>query len=453
MNKETSSARSATAVQRPTSSARLRRGLSALLVALIAAAVTLSFSSAATAATSPAGLGTAGSYSVLGGETVTNTGPTSLSGDLGVSPGNAITGFPPGEVGGTIHAGDAEALQAQSDLVTAYDDVAGRAPTESVAGDLGGRTLVDGVYNSTGPLGLTGTLTLDGQGDPNSVFIFQVASTLITASSSNVSLINGAQACNVYWQVGSSATLGTGSTFVGSILALTSISVTNNATVQGRALARNGAVTLDSNVFTTTSCAPTPTPSPTDTESPTVPPTDTESPTVPPTESESPVVPPTDAESPTVPPTDVESPTVPPTDAESPTSPPAEADSPTPAESESPSPSPTPAESDSPTPTPTPTPTESESPSATLTESPGGPDSATDSDAPTGPDASDQDSTESAAPTGADAEDAGSAAGRSDLPATGPSGLTGVLVGLSALLLLGGAALLIIRHQRSESSE
>ncbi|MBO0595172.1 DUF3494 domain-containing protein, partial [Nesterenkonia sp. E16_10] len=307
MNKTTGSARSATAVQRPAFSARLRRGLSALLVALIAAAVALSFSSAATAATSPAGLGTAGSYSVLGGETVTNTGPTSLSGDLGVSPGNAITGFPPGEVGGTTHAGDAEALQAQSDLVTAYDDVAGRAPTESVAGDLGGRTLVDGVYNSTGPLGLTGTLTLDGQGDPNSVFIFQVASTLITASSSNVSLINGAQACNVYWQVGSSATLGTGSSFVGSILALTSISVTNNATVQGRALARNGAVTLDSNVFTTTSCAPTPTPPPTDTESPTAPPADTESPTAPPADTESPTAPPADTESPTAPPADTES--------------------------------------------------------------------------------------------------------------------------------------------------
>ena len=200
------------------------------------------------------GLGTAAPYSVLGGQAVTNTGPSTLSGDLGVSPGTAITGFPPGVAAGATHAGDAAAAQAQSDLVVAYDDAAGRAPTAGVAGDLVGLTLTAGVYKSTGPLGLSGTLTLDGQGDPNAVFIFQIASTLITASASHVDLINAAQACHVFWQVGSSATLGTTSTFVGTIMALTSISVTTGAVVKGRALARNGQVSLDDNTFTTPDC-------------------------------------------------------------------------------------------------------------------------------------------------------------------------------------------------------
>ena len=208
----------------------------------------------ADAASAPVGLGTSATYSVLGGQAVTNTGPTSLSGDLGVSPGTAISGFPPGVAAGTTHAADAVAAQAQSDLVTAYNDAAGRAPTASVAGDLVGRTLTAGVYNSSSSLALSGTLTLDGQGDPNSVFIVQVASTLITASASAVNVINGAQACHVYWQVGSSATLGTASSFKGTILALTSITVTTGTVVQGRALARNGQVTLDTNTFTSAAC-------------------------------------------------------------------------------------------------------------------------------------------------------------------------------------------------------
>jgi len=189
--------------------------VAAVMSALVVVAGVLSFTAGAFAVTSPVGLGTALSYSVLGGQTVTNTGPTTLSGDLGVSPGTAITGFPPGIVAGATHAGDAAAAQAQSDLVIAYDDAAGRAPTATISGDLVGQTLVDGVYKSTGPIALSGTLTLDAQDDPNAVFIFQIASTLITASSSNVALINGAQACNVFWQVGSSATLGTTSTFTG----------------------------------------------------------------------------------------------------------------------------------------------------------------------------------------------------------------------------------------------
>jgi ice-binding like protein len=211
------------------------------------------------AAEAPVGLGTARAYSVLGGQTVTNTGPSILNRNLGVSPGSAITGFPPGTTLGVTHAADAQAAQAQSDLVIAYNDAAGRAPTAGVAGDLVGKTLVSGVYKSTGPLALSGTLTLDGQGNANAVYIFQVASTLITASASRVSLINGARACNVYWQVGSSATLGTGSDFTGTIMALTSISVTTGTVVKGRALARNGQVSLDDNVFTTANCAAPPT--------------------------------------------------------------------------------------------------------------------------------------------------------------------------------------------------
>ncbi len=208
----------------------------------------------AAAATAPVGLGTAGSFAVLAGSTVTNTGPSVINGDLGVSPGTSITGFPPGLVNGTQHSADAVALQAQKDLTIAYNDAAGRAPTATVTADLGGQTLVAGVYTGT-TLSLTGTLTLDAQGNPNAVFIFQSAKTLITASASRIVLINGADPCNVFFQVGSSATLGTNSVFVGTILALTSITANTGATVAGRLLARNGAVTLDSNTITRPNCS------------------------------------------------------------------------------------------------------------------------------------------------------------------------------------------------------
>jgi hypothetical protein len=208
------------------------------------------------AATAP-GLGTAATYSVLAGSAVTNTGPSVLGGGLGVSPGSAITGFPPGQSTGATHAADAPAGQAQVDLATAYNAAAAQPSTGGVAGDLVGTTKTPGVYTSSGPLQLSGVLTLDGQGDPNAVFIFQVASSLVTASSSYVQTINGAQACNVFWQVGSSATLGTNSFFRGTIMALTSITVTTGAQVQGRALARNGAVTLHDNVFTSPACGTT----------------------------------------------------------------------------------------------------------------------------------------------------------------------------------------------------
>src|SRR3954447_17719966 len=171
------------------------------------------FAAPALAAQPAVGLGTADSYAVLAGSAVTNTGPSVLNGDLGLSPGTAVTGFPPGTVNGATHVADAAALQAQADLTTAYNDAAGRTPAATVTGDLGNQKLAPGVYKSGSSLGLTGTLTLDGENNADAVFIFQAGSSLTTASASSVRLINGAQACNVFWQIGSSATLGTSSVF------------------------------------------------------------------------------------------------------------------------------------------------------------------------------------------------------------------------------------------------
>jgi Ice-binding-like/Bacterial Ig-like domain len=195
-----------------------------------------------------------GNFSVLSGSTVTNTGSTVISGDVGVSPGTAVTGFPPGLASGAIHKADGAAAQAQSALTTAYIDAAGRSGGTTVAGDLVGRTFTAGVYKSTSSLALSGDVTLDAQGDSSAVFIFQISSTLTTGSGSHVVLAHGASACNVFWQVGSSATLGTNSVFNGNILALTSITITTGVHMQGRALARNGAVTLDTNVITGCTC-------------------------------------------------------------------------------------------------------------------------------------------------------------------------------------------------------
>jgi hypothetical protein len=209
----------------------------------------------ASAATLPVPLGTAIDFAVLAGTTVTNTGLTTINGDLGVSPGTAVTGFPPGHMNGTIHSNDALAVQAQSDLVIAYNDAAGRTTTDTVPVELGGTTKTTGVYGSAaGTFGITGTLTLDAEGDPNAVFIFKAASTLITAAASMVNLINGAQSCNVFWQVGSSATLGASSTLRGNLLALTSITVGAGLEVDGRTLAINGAVTLDTDTITRSTC-------------------------------------------------------------------------------------------------------------------------------------------------------------------------------------------------------
>jgi hypothetical protein len=196
-------------------------------------------------------LGWAKSFQVLAGSTVTSTGETLVDGDLGVSPGTAVTGFPAGIVLGAIHAGDPTAAQAQRNLTAAYDDVVDR--TEGVvllAGNLGGMTLVRGLYQSTSSLEISsGDLTLDAQGDSNAVFIFQIASTLTTTVGRKVILSGGAKSENIIWQVGSSATLGTNSVFKGNILAMASITVTTGASVEGRLLAGTGAVTLDANVI------------------------------------------------------------------------------------------------------------------------------------------------------------------------------------------------------------
>jgi len=222
-----------------------------LLVAALLIVAPVAFSAQA-----PVGLGTTDSFAVLAGSTVTNTGPSVISGSVGLDPGSAVTGFPPGLVlAGTTHVSDGVALQAKNDLITAYNDAAGRSSTATISGDLAGRTLTPGVYTSASSLGLSGALTLDAQGNPSAVFVFQAGSSLIVGSGSQVNLIGGAQACNVYWQVGSSATIGTGAAFVGNILALTSISMTTGATLNGRALARNGAVTLDTNTITRSTCA------------------------------------------------------------------------------------------------------------------------------------------------------------------------------------------------------
>jgi hypothetical protein len=202
-------------------------------------------------------LGTAQSFGVLGGSTVTNTGVSTVSGNVGVSPGSAVTGFPPGiVVGGAIHLNDAVAVQAQSDLTVAYNNIASTPCTVDLTGqNLGGLTLTPGVYCFDTSAQLTGALTLDANGNPNALFLFKIGSTLTTASASTVTVIDGGSACgNVFWQVGSSATIGTGSSFAGDILALTSITLTTGANTTGRALARNGAVTLDTNNVNT--CGP-----------------------------------------------------------------------------------------------------------------------------------------------------------------------------------------------------
>jgi len=210
-------------------------------------------------------LGTAGSYAVLAGSTVTNTGPSVITGNLGVWDGTAVTGFPPGIVTkGTIHAGDTDAENAQSDLTTAYNAAAGMSPTSTLTGkDLGGMTLTPGIYFFKTSAGLTGELTLDDLGNSNALFGFQIGSTLTTASSSSVVFKSGETDNDVYWQVGSSATLGTGTTFQGNILALTSITLDTGASIVcGSALARNGAVTLDDNTITSCGSSETTVPEP-----------------------------------------------------------------------------------------------------------------------------------------------------------------------------------------------
>jgi hypothetical protein len=218
--------------------------------------VSLSAMGTASAATpTTIDLGTAAAASVIAGSAVTNTGPSVLGADLDTAPATAssITGFPPGTILGTEHADDGVAQDAQSDLTTAYNAAASAPSTANETGvDLGGQTLTEGVYTASTAMSLTLT------GSASSVFIFQAGTTLITGSASSVVLTGGVQACNVFWQVGTSATLGTTTSFQGNILAYTSISVGNGSTIAGRALARNGAVTLDDDTFTAPGCNTTP---------------------------------------------------------------------------------------------------------------------------------------------------------------------------------------------------
>jgi len=219
-----------------------------------------SFITGSTAGQDPINLGSAASFVVLAQATVTNTGLTIVNGDLGLSPGASVTGFPPGIVNGTIQIDNAPAIAGMASLATAYNAIVAIPSGTTVSGDLGGQILFPGVYTAASSLAITtGNLTLDAQGDPNAVWIFQIGSTLTTAPTiGNVVLVNGAQASNVFWQVGSSATIGTNTTFAGTILADTSVSVTTGATLNGRALAGavapSGAATLDTNSFALPVC-------------------------------------------------------------------------------------------------------------------------------------------------------------------------------------------------------
>jgi len=211
----------------------------------------------------PVNLKTASTFGVLAGSAITNTGPTTINGsagaDIGLQPGEGevVESFP-GQAdvtySGSLHLRTPIAQQAQVDLLEAYNNVASQVSDETIAADLEGRTLTSGVYTSASSISLTGVLTLDGENDPNALFIFQAGSSLTTLSNSEILLINGAQACNVYWQVGSSATLGTNSIFVGNVLAQVSITATTGASIFGQLLSLTGAVTLDTNTITNEAC-------------------------------------------------------------------------------------------------------------------------------------------------------------------------------------------------------
>jgi hypothetical protein len=234
---------------------RLASGLLAAVFVVIAPIAT------AQAATSVP-LGTDSSFAVLATSAISNTGPTTIVGNVGLdpNPASSITGFPPGTVtGGAVYAADSVALQAQTDLTTAYNNAASQPTTTGVTAPLGGATaLTPGVYTSATSLSLPGTLTLDGQGNPDAVFIFKAGNTITAAAASSVVLTNGASACNVFWESGAATTIDAGSEFVGTIMSATSITMITGATLDGRALAANGGVTLDTNQITTPTCASPP---------------------------------------------------------------------------------------------------------------------------------------------------------------------------------------------------
>ena len=197
-------------------------------------------------------MGSASGLAVLAGSAVTNTGATNITGDLALSPGTSVGGFPPGILIGTQYINDTTATQGQLDLTTAYNDVAGRTATDMVtlSGNLGGITLTPGLYKSTSSLAISsGDLTFDAKGNANAVFIIQIASTLTTYSGRKVILSGGALASNIYWQVGSSATFGSTSVMKGTIMAMQSITFATGATLDGRALARTAAITMAGNTI------------------------------------------------------------------------------------------------------------------------------------------------------------------------------------------------------------
>ena len=232
---------------------KARRRMFRVGLILLGSLSTLILASSALGATS-VGLGKAASFSVLGGSTITNTGQTTMFGDLGLAPGSSVTGGP--VVLGEKHIDDAVANEAKSALTTAATTAANEASNGSAGEDLAGHAFLPGVYTASTSLLLSSvSVTLNAQGDPNAVFIFQIGSTLTTGSDTSVSLINGAQACNVFWRVGSSATLGTGTHFVGTIMAADSITANTGATIHGRLLAQTAAVTLEDNTITTSTCA------------------------------------------------------------------------------------------------------------------------------------------------------------------------------------------------------
>lgn len=372
-------------------------GLKGLLAASAVAVVALVASANASEALPAVNLGSASNFAVLAGSGITNSGATTLTGtagsDIGSSPTGTFTGDTTVTTDGTKYtAVDPIVTAAKDALVTAYDDAVGRTPATTIAADLAGQTLVEGVYNSASSIGLTGTLTLDGQNDPDAVFIFQAGSTLTTASGSRVELINGAQACNVFWQVGSSATFGTSTQFVGHVLALTSITATTGATFQGQLLARNGAVTLDTNTIVNDLCAVAaePTVSPTATATPT--PTETVTPT------------------------------------------------PTPTETVTPTPTPTPTETVTATPTPTPTPTETVTATPSPSETPAPEESETVAPTPT------ETPTEEASAAPSPTEDVTDTGGQ--LPDTGTPGWV-IPLGIGAVLAAIGAAVFFMRRRLS----
>ena len=256
------------------------------------------FSIPATAAGPTVTPGTTSTFAVLAGTTITNTGPTTIGGtaggNVGLSPGSAFTGSSTVTISGTQHLADAVAITAQTDLVAAYNSISAPTPTVLATPELASKVITPGTYStSAGTFANSGSLTLDAQGDASAVFIFQAASTLITSAGSTMTLINGAQACNVYWRVGSSATLGTNSTFAGRIFALTTITADSGAAVRGQLLAQTGAVNLNANVITNDACVvatPTPTPTATVTATPTPTPTPTATVTATPTPTPTPSV-------------------------------------------------------------------------------------------------------------------------------------------------------------------